>query len=179
VSLNSRLIFYSARKEELNGRILALTSIAILLATRVTRRWNQTGQKFTGEPDIARTFFFAHRSVLWYLVGITYLWNLQSLASRAFPKLSQLPGAALACVIATASLTFKLAFTQEDSPELMAGLAKMMVDDSGFSLVSRARIVFALLAIITVYTLVSGLNYKRPNRTSSHSSLPSPPSHIC
>ena len=167
MSLNSLLTPHSARKGTLNSRILALMSIIILVATRVARRWNQTGQKFSGEPDIARTFFFAHRSVLWYLVGVAYLWNLQSLASQAFPDLSQLAGGALACILATASFTFKLAFTQEDSPELMAGLAKMMVDDSGFSLVSRARTIFALLAIITVYTLISGLNHKRPNRTSS------------
>lgn len=138
--------------------------------TRISRRWNQTGQKFAGEPDIARTFFSEHRHILWYLVAITYLWNLQSFGGKAFPNLPQLGAGALATLLATASLTFKLAFTKEDSPELMAGIAKSLVDgDVAFSLISRARAVFALLGAVLFYTLTSGLAHKKPNRTSSFS----------
>jgi ethanolaminephosphotransferase len=104
--------------------------------------------------------------VLWSLVGITYLWNLQSLASRAFPNLPQLAGGGIATALATAALTFKLAFTNEDSPELMAGLAKAMVDNEvGISLVIRARIVFLALGIALFYILISGLGHKRYNRS--------------
>src|SRR6187402_142070 len=114
----------SNRKQKLNTLFLALSSILILLATRTARRWNQTGQKFAGGPDIARTFFSEHRLFLWSLVGLTYLWNLQSLATRGFPRFPQLAAGTIATALATAALTFKLAFTNEDSPELMAGLAK-------------------------------------------------------
>lgn len=144
------------------------------MITRVARRWNQTGQKFSGEPDIARTFFFEHRLILWSLVGITYLWNLQWLASRSFPNLPQLAGGLIATALATAGLTFKLAFTNEDSPELMAGLAKAMVDrEVGLSLVIRARAVFLVIGMVLVYTLISGMSHKRPNRSSSISTLQS------
>lgn len=155
-----------SRKDNLSSRFLALSSILILVITRVARRWNQTGQKFSGEPDIARTFFFEHRLILWSLVGITYLWNLQWLASRSFPNLPQLAGGLIATALATAGLTFKLAFTNEDSPELMAGLAKAMVDrEVGLSLVIRARAVFLVIGMVLVYTLISGMSHKRPNPT--------------
>jgi ethanolaminephosphotransferase len=162
------LTLCSARKENLQSSYFALSSIIIPAVTRIARRWNQTGQKYAGEPDIARTFFFEHRLVLWSLVGATYLWNLQSLASKAFPKISQLARGAAATALATVALTFKLAFTNEDSPELMAGLAKSIVDnDVGFSLVTRARVVFITLGISLIYTLFSGLGRRRPNGSFS------------
>lgn len=139
---------------------------------RVARRWNQTGQKFAGEPDIGRTFLFEHRIFFWTIVCITYLWNLQSLASTAFPRLPQIVAGAIATAAATAAVTFKLAFTYEDSPELMVGAVKSMAsNDVGVSLVLRARIVFIGILIAVIYTLVSGFSHpKRANRKSSKSS---------
>ncbi|TAQ89779.1 hypothetical protein B7494_g1852 [Chlorociboria aeruginascens] len=92
------------------------------------RRWNQTGQKFAGEPDIARKFLFDHNLTLWYLVGATYLWNLKSLANQGFPELPQLLSGALFTALTTAAVTFKFAFTNEDSPELMVELVKTTMD---------------------------------------------------
>jgi ethanolaminephosphotransferase len=47
-----------------------------------------------------------------------------------------------------AAFTFKLAFTDEDAPELVVGFAKTIVDVmAGPSLVTRARVVFLGLAI--------------------------------
>ena len=145
-----------------------MSSALILVATRFARRWNQTGQKFAGEPDIAKTFFFEHRRILWSLIGTTYLWNLQSLAFRGFSRFPQLVAVVVATTLATAALTFKLAFTNEDSPELMAGIAKSMADnDMGVSLILRARIVFIAIGLAVIYTVISGFNYsKRPNRKS-------------
>ncbi len=131
---------FSSRKRLLNSRLLALSAIFILLATRVTRRWNQTGNKYASAPDIAKFFFNDHRFTLWVLVGITYLWNIQSLASRSFPEFPQVFAASIATALATASLTFKLAFTNEDSPEIMAGVAKTMAEnDVGVSLVTPSQ----------------------------------------
>jgi ethanolaminephosphotransferase len=165
-SYESKLTLLSNRKQTLNARLLALISISILVATRIARRWNQTGQKFAGEPDIAKTFFFEHKLFLWILIGITYLWNLQSLASRGFPRFPQVAAGAIATALATAAVTFKLAFTNEDSPELMASFAKSVADnESGVSLVLRARILFIALGLILVYTIISGFGHKRPNRS--------------
>jgi ethanolaminephosphotransferase len=133
---------------------------------RIVRRWNQTGQKWAGEPDISGTFFSDHKLTLWILICLTYLWNLQSLASRGFPRFSQLVAGAIATALATAAITFKLAFTSEDSPELMAGPAKSMSDNElGVSLVLRARIVFIGIALALVYTVASG--FARPRRWES------------
>ncbi|KAF8859626.1 GPI ethanolamine phosphate transferas-like protein 2 [Acephala macrosclerotiorum] len=150
------------RKQTINARHLACSSIAILIATRVARRWNQTGQKFAGEPDIARTFFSEHRYVLWSLVAFTYLWNLQCLAARAFSRFPQIAAGAIATTLATAGLTFKLAFTHEDSPELMVGIAKSMADSEvGVSLVARARVVFIAIGLALIYTLISGFSPRK------------------
>lgn len=145
----------------------------ILIVARFARRWNQTGQKWAGEPDIARTFFSEHRLILWTCVGLTHLWNLQSLAARAFNRFPQMAAAGISTALVTAAITFKLAFTHEDSPELMAGIAKYMADSeagAGASLVGRARLAFGAIALALVYTIGSGFaNQKRPNRKHSHS----------
>jgi ethanolaminephosphotransferase len=159
----------SARKQILNPRLLALSSLVVLIAMRIARRWNQTGQKFAGESDIARTFLFSHRLTLWVLVGVTYLWNIQSLANKGFSRFPQIAAGAIATSLATASITFKLAFTNEDSPELLAGLAKAMAatdSELGISLVTRARIVFMAISLALLYTIASSFGHtKRPNRT--------------
>lgn len=135
---------------------------------RIARRWNQTGQKFAGEPDIGGTFLLEHRIFFWTILCITYLWNLQSLASSAFPRFPQLVSGAIATALATAAVTFKLAFTYEDSPELMVGVLKSMSDrEMGISLVLRARIVFIAIGLTVIYTLVSGFGHsQKANRKS-------------
>ncbi|KAH7321472.1 GPI ethanolamine phosphate transferase-like protein 2 [Rhexocercosporidium sp. MPI-PUGE-AT-0058] len=157
------------RKQSRNNILLAASSVLVLIVARLARRWNQTGQKWAGEPDIARTFFSEHRLTLWTLVGFTYLWNLQSLAARAFHRFPQTAAAGVSTALVTAALTFKLAFTNEDSPELMAGIAKYMADSeagAGASLIGRARLAFAAIAIALLYTIGSGSgNPKRPNPT--------------
>lgn len=158
------------RKRWLNPRFLTATYFIILVATRLARRWNQTGQKFAGSPDIARTFLLEHTFILWTLVCITYLWNLNSLVTVTFERFSQAMAGTLGSAITTAALTFKLAFTNEDSPELLSGIAKSIAGaDLGISLVTRARIVFVLLGITAVYSIAAGLRkFKRPNRKSQH-----------
>jgi len=47
----------------------------------------------------------------------------------------------------------------------MAGLAKSMADNEvGVSLVMRARILFVAIALALIYTIISGISHKRPNR---------------
>jgi len=166
---DSKLTYHSARMRRLQPRFLAMSSLIVLISMRISRRWNQTGQKFAGEPDIARTFFSNHKLTLWTLVALTYLWNIQSLAARGFSRFPQVAAGAVATLLATASITFKLAFTNADSPELLAGPAKSMAatdSELGISLVTRARIVFMAIGLCLFYTLASSFGHtKRPNRT--------------
>jgi ethanolaminephosphotransferase len=137
-----------------------------MIGSRITRRWNQTGQKWAGEPDIAKTFFSEHRIILWVLVGSTYLWNLQVSSRLGFPRFPQWAAATISTAIVTAAVTFKLAFTHEDSPELLSGFAKRMADNGigGALLVSRARIAFAAVGLAMLYTIISGFGQAKPNR---------------
>ena len=152
----------------MNRHLLALVAGSALITLRVARRWNQTGQKFAGEPDIGRTFLFEHRAFFWIILCITYLWALQSLASTGFPRFSQLIAGGVSTALATAAVTFKLAFTYADSPELMVGAVTSMAEnDVGLSLVLRARIVFIGILITMAYAIVSGFSHtKRANRKS-------------
>jgi ethanolaminephosphotransferase len=149
-------------------KFFSLASIAILATARVARRWNQTVQKFAGEPDIARAFFSDHKAILWIAVVGAYLWNLRSMANRGFSQWSQNIAGGIATALTAASATFKLAFTSQDSPELMLGSGgPLTATELGLSLVTRARIVFAAIGIALVYTLVTGVGLQnRPNRRS-------------
>lgn len=121
-----------------------------LAAARLVRAWNQTGQKFAGEPDIVKTFLYTNPTLLWVLVTVTYLW----IHRRVVNGFSNLPSAlnvAGTTGLVLAAFTFKLAFTYEDAPELVVGFAKNIIDvTQGPTLISRARAVFLGLAIATV-----------------------------
>lgn len=153
------------RKRWFNPQYLTLTYIVLLVVARISRRWNQTGQKFAGSPDIARTFLTEHTNVLWSLVGATYLWNLNSLVTVAFARLGQLLAGTIGSALTTAALTFKLAFTDADSPELLPEFMRTLAGlELGGSLVTRARIVFVGIAAALVFTVAEGFrSTKRPN----------------
>lgn len=106
-----------------------LSTIFLLIATRISRRWNQTGQKFAGAPDIGHTFLFEHTYTLWALVGLTYLWNLQSLTEHGFSQFSSTVSGLISTCLATVALTFKLAFANEDTPELMVDVTKSLAEN--------------------------------------------------
>lgn len=69
----------------------------------------------------------------------------------------------LTLLLVSAAFIFKLAFTAEDAPELVAGLAKRLNEAlRGPSLTSRARIVFLLMAVLAAVAM-----YQR-NRGGRH-----------
>lgn len=169
--LKSKLTTYSIRRQSCELGLLTVTSTLILVATRIARRWNQTGQKFAGDPDIARTFFSQHRLTLWTLVGATYFWNFQSLSSKGFSRFPPIFSDAISMTLTFVAITFKLAFTNEDSPELLAGLAKTIKKITAeIPLVFQARLVFIGIAGCLVYTILSSfaLPSKRPNGKHFH-----------
>ncbi|KND91489.1 GPI ethanolamine phosphate transferase 2 [Tolypocladium ophioglossoides CBS 100239] len=145
------------RAIERTGRVSTVLWHLLALGTlRLTRGWNQTGQKFAGEPDIVKRFLAPNPQLLWVLVSVMYiLVSFQVLAS-----LNGLPfivAASLTTALILSSFTFKLAFTTEDAPELVAGFAKTVNDVfEGQTLLSRARVVFALLAVLTACARYQG-----------------------
>ncbi|KAH8668298.1 GPI ethanolamine phosphate transferase [Xylariales sp. PMI_506] len=147
-------IYLSRKFRSRNLNIITVVGIAaVFLATRLMRGWNQTGQKFAGEPDITKMFLVPNPEWLWGLVFATYA----LLAIELVTTNSLLPTAVFTpCVIAlvVAALQFKLAFTKEDAPELVVGYVAYINDlISGPSLVTRARVVFIGLIAASAYPL--------------------------
>ncbi|KAI1773691.1 alkaline phosphatase-like protein [Hypoxylon cercidicola] len=127
--------------------------LVALGAMRITRGWNQTGQKFAGEPDIVTRFMASNPPLLWCIVFATYA----AVSVELFNSLGNMPTAISGSVVAglvTSALSFKLAFTNEDAPELVVGFARTLVDIfDGPSLVNRARAVFLGLGLTSMYPL--------------------------
>ncbi|KAI0201485.1 alkaline-phosphatase-like protein [Astrocystis sublimbata] len=120
-------------------------------AMRLTRSWNQTGQKFAGEPDIVTMFLLSSPTLLWALVWTTYALVSRELLNDLDGIPSVIAGSAVAGVV-TAAVSFKLTFTRHDAPELVVGLASTVADFfDGASLVAQARAVFLGLGLMALY----------------------------
>ncbi|KAI1799940.1 alkaline phosphatase-like protein [Daldinia bambusicola] len=128
-----------------------IMGLLALGAMRFTRGWNQTGQKFAGEPDIVTTFVAPNPQLLWSLALATYV----MVSFELFQSLRGIPIAIRGSIVvglAMSAMSFKLAFTNEDAPELIVGSAKTLVDlFEGPSLVNRARAVFLGLGLTSVH----------------------------
>ncbi|KAM7223613.1 GPI ethanolamine phosphate transferase 2 [Rhypophila decipiens] len=138
-------------------------SITALFALRLIRGWNQTGQKFAGESDIVKRFITSNPSLLWFLVGCTYLWIHREIISSlvSLPRSVRYSGAT---GLALAGITFKVAFTNEDAPELVVGSARKLLDMDlarGASLVTRARTVFYGLGFGVAVAVGMAISAKR------------------
>lgn len=136
-------------------------SSAVLWAAvtaRIIRGWNQTGQKFAGEPDIVKIFLHPEPVRLWALIAITYLWLHRELLQGfdGMPPSLSITGTT---GLVLSAFAFKLAFTNEDAPELVAGFARSLIElTNGASLVMRAQAVFVGLVLATacvVYFVVT------------------------
>ena len=126
---------------------------------RLIRSWNQTGQKFTGEPDTVKMFISPNPAILWVLVILSY----GAASLQLMQSVHEIPTvviASITSVLVSSAFAFKLAFTAEDAPELVTGFAeKLNTISGGQSLLTRARIVFMILTAIfcfAVYQARSG-----------------------
>ncbi|KAK7403190.1 major facilitator superfamily transporter protein [Neonectria punicea] len=138
-----------------------------LAALRLTRGWNQTGQKFAGEPDIVKTYVVPNPQLLWATITAAYV----MLSFRILSRLSRLPyfaATSLASLLLTSAFSFKLDFTSEDAPELVVGYAHSFNQIfQGQSLLWKARTVFAVLGVIWVYGMYHTLTGRRAAQTQS------------
>lgn len=119
-----------------------LSAPILLLVVRVIRRWNQTGQKHAGEPDI-KGMFSSHTMILWLLVLVTYLDLARRLSRCSLPITSRQLSSAIFLTLSLAALRFKIAFTAADAPELFIGLPRFIKDSVGnTSLVAHCKLLF-------------------------------------
>jgi ethanolaminephosphotransferase len=141
-------------------------SIVTCLLFGISRRWNQTGQKHAGEPDIVTKVLLTNRWLLWLLVLTTYSIVSRRLSRRAATwgsvQLTVLP-----VIVAISALLFKLAFTAADAPEL---LQNFKIFDSVVALVTQyhlvglARMTFLGLA----YLLIIIISHETPWKDRVH-----------
>ncbi|KAJ5397270.1 GPI ethanolamine phosphate transferase 2 [Penicillium cosmopolitanum] len=165
---SSRNSNVSRRKASSPFRWIKLATLGLIASHRVLRRWNQTGQKFTAEPDIARDFFPAHPNALWALVILTYVDSGYHLLAK-MPSVA--PAKLIALIIPALGFLFKLNFAANDSPELLADtpLSKLAGGWLGsLSLVLQARLVFGGLACCGLLAIVSA---KRSHSTRASNAL--------
>ncbi|KAL4976195.1 alkaline-phosphatase-like protein [Aspergillus desertorum] len=130
-----------------------LSAIILALSHRIIRRWNQTGQKFAAEPDIARIYLPRHRSSLWLLVVVTYADVCLHLMNDFSPSIL----CRLLCLAVTATcFTFKLVFAASESPELLNETAvqslAIFLDD--IPLVLHARVAMGGIALLFMLIFV-------------------------
>ncbi|KAF3483593.1 phosphoethanolamine transferase 7 [Arthroderma uncinatum] len=132
-------IFYlywkSSNKQGVKPGYAAALALAAL--TRVMRRWNQTGQKFAGEPDIANAFFKEHPNV-------TAGTSMNKVLSLIYLPLTSF------------SFIFKVVFTDADAPELIRNtpfLPFLVKGVRGLSLVFQARLVLIGVLISSMYPI--------------------------
>ena len=152
--------------------------LLLAICQRLLRRWNQTGQKFAAEPDIAHTFFGRHPEVFWVLLTLTYVDAGLGLVRKV--RLQGVPwlGAMAALLPATLAFTFKVHFAASESPELLEGTFISQIVERwpySLSLVLHARLVFYGLALIALAALLGGRRSNSANgRLSSHACRFSP-----
>jgi hypothetical protein len=119
-------------------------------------RWNQTGQKHAGEPDIVHEFFPSHHVLMWILILVTYLVVGYQLARTCLR--STLIGdadLAIAFVSILPAVVFKLNFTQADAPELVLGLGgQLRAVTADLDLLTQARVVFVMLTLCLIIAVV-------------------------
>lgn len=120
---------------------------------RVATRWNQTGQKHAGAPDVSRTFFPAQTGVLWTLVLGTYVDVAAGIARTTLVGILPVGLAAVVGVWAVVpAIVFKTNFAYADAPELVGSslgdAAKQAA--AGYSLVTQAQVTFLVLAVMAV-----------------------------
>lgn len=116
---------------------------------RVIRRWNQTGQKHAGGPDIVNFICSTNPNLLWLLVIVAYVDAARRLSRCGLPLASRKISIAVFLSLCFAALIFKIEFTYADAPELFIGLPKFLVESAGnTSLVVHCRIIFLVIGAI-------------------------------
>ncbi|TKA69771.1 hypothetical protein B0A49_07406 [Cryomyces minteri] len=110
--------FQRVRRNRASAVKDAIPALVLLVLLRTITRWNQTGQKYAGAPDITHTFFPTYPILMWTMVTMTYTDLARKLIRHVFHRWTYEVAAAAAFGLSVLSLFFKLSFTSADAPEL-------------------------------------------------------------
>ena len=131
-----------------------LAILVLFCALRISRRWNQTGQKYAGEIDIAHDYLARHRVLLWLTVGSTYVSLLRR--TRRYLSFNLYVVMIVVCYMA---IIFKINFTAHDAPELLpTALERLFKSPVMVSMVFQARFIF--VGLLTIFGIVMFSNKK-------------------
>ncbi|KAL8898482.1 MAG: hypothetical protein Q9207_006676 [Kuettlingeria erythrocarpa] len=140
-----------------NGLWSIISPAVPLIIMRVTRAWNQTGQKHAGELDIARGWLQAHNFFLWFFVCIVYAVVGINMHPEGEALVARWVSSVFAALLCLAAMTFKVAFTMADAPELLRGLPISQLDIlKSPDLTTQARAVFAGILVFCLGVYSSG-----------------------
>jgi ethanolaminephosphotransferase len=138
---------------------------------RIAERWNQTGQKYAGSPDIVHDVLEPVPLVLWIFVFVAYAAITIRIAYH-LPEVTKIgPQLAIvnAIILYIPSLAFKLSFTANDSPELLAWLSRNLITRlQQVPLVPTARIVFIQLVAELLMVLAGRFFVRRRYQQKDH-----------
>ncbi|KAK6063877.1 GPI ethanolamine phosphate transferase 2 [Seiridium cupressi] len=162
-------IVYLSRPSTRKWTFVSASAAGIVVTSlRLIRGWNQTGQKFAGSPDLVKLFLIPQPQLLWCLIIGTYAMVTIELLSRSKGFVGAFTQPLIIGLVG-AAVSFKIAFTNEDAPEIVVGFAQSlmrMID--GPALLDRARAVFIGLALASIYPAYL---LARREETSSYSGL--------
>lgn len=120
------------------------------------RRWNQSGQKYAGASDLAGLVLPSYPTLTWILVFITFGNLARSLLQDSLPSQGwslRYFSRPMAMLLFTSSLSFKLLFTLDDSPEML-GQSAFAVAENIQSRPVLAVLASPLFAFLTISCLL-------------------------
>jgi ethanolaminephosphotransferase len=159
-------LFIASMRKEWTNNWLFHPALMALLAHRVIRRWNQTGQKYAGADDIVTSGIFhgPNSILLWALIGATYIDVTTRISKHVARSLAtfdsahggqaehteghRMAGTVAIMPLCGTAFVFKLAFTGKDAPELTYAVTPSLMEWADtLNLVGLARMVFAGIAL--------------------------------
>jgi ethanolamine phosphate transferase 2 subunit G len=138
----------------------------LLGAFRVIRRWNQTGQKHAGAPDISRSYLTTQPSILWLLIALTFF-NVAYNLNSEIPAGSRLQFIVPLLALLASAVGFKISFTAADAPELLTNLVRLPLKIlDRISLITQAKAVFVGLGWFALAIFVQNRIFLRSGANS-------------
>ncbi|KAK5020242.1 major facilitator superfamily transporter protein [Cryomyces antarcticus] len=147
--------FQQVRRDRASPVKDATLALLLLVLLRTITRWNQSGQKHAGAPDIAHTLFSTYPILMWTMVTMTYTDLARKLIRHVFHRWTYQVAAAAAFGLSLLSLLFKLSFTSADAPELCPLAFRILAQ-----MLNRAS---------ATYVVVAGWRESRSNTASKRS----------